>query len=222
VVIEGKARCGHVRNRLAERGESFWNDEATTLNVNILGKRRVFDGFFKIDELKLQFEKFNGEMSAPVARLIFERGDSVAAVILNTDTKRLIFTNQFKAPSYEKGPGWITEIVAGMIDGGESPLEALRREIFEETGYRVREARPLSTFYVSPGGSSERIFLYYVEVDNAEHEGRGGGVAAEGEDIQLIEMTISDALTAVSSGGFADAKTIVGVLSVQEVLSKYE
>lgn len=190
--------------------------------MNILGKRRVFDGFFKIDELKLQFEKFNGEMSEPVTRLIFERGDSVAAVILNTETKRLIFTNQFKTPSYEKGPGWINEIVAGMVDEGEPPLEAIRREIFEETGYRVRDARPISTFYVSPGGSSERIFLYYVEVDNAEHAGRGGGVAAEGEDIQLIEMTIPDALKAVSSGGFADAKTIVGLLSVKEVLSRYE
>jgi 8-oxo-dGTP pyrophosphatase MutT (NUDIX family) len=72
---------------------------------------------------------------------VFERGDSVAAVLFNTDTKRLIFTRQFKAPSYEKGPGWITEIVAGMIDASESAEDALRREVFEETGYRIRIAR---------------------------------------------------------------------------------
>src|SRR5580658_10287442 len=118
------------------------------MEVNVIGKRRVWDGFFKIDELKLRYQKFNGDMTSPMTRLVFERGDSVAAVLFNTDTGRLIFTRQFRAPSYEKGPGWITEIIAGMIDSGEDPEHALRREVFEESGYRIRNARAISTFYL--------------------------------------------------------------------------
>jgi ADP-ribose pyrophosphatase len=190
----------------------------THLDVSVIGKRRVFDSFFKVDELKFRFEKFNGEMSRPVTRLVFERNDSVAAVVLNTDTKRLIFTRQFRAPAYEKGPGWITEILAGMIDPNESPEEALHREVFEESGYRVRVSRHITTFYVSPGGSSERILLYYVEVDDTTLDGSGGGLAGEDEDIQLTEMTIPDAIASVSSGGFVDAKTIVGLLLFKEFI----
>jgi ADP-ribose pyrophosphatase len=192
------------------------------MEVNLIGKRRVWDGFFKIDELELRYQKFNGDMTSPMTRLVFERGDSVAAVLFNTDTRRLIFTRQFRAPSYEKGPGWITEIIAGMIDPGEDPEHALRREVFEETGYRIRDARAISTFYLSPGGSSERILLYYAEVDSAAHSGEGGGVEGEGEDIQLVEMTVPEALAGVSSGRLPDAKTIVGILLVKKHLLRHE
>lgn len=192
------------------------------MEANIIAKRRVFDGFFKVDELQLRYQRFNGEMTSPMTRLVFERGDSVAAVLFNADTKRLIFTRQFRAPSYEKGPGWITEIIAGMIDPGEDPDDALRREVFEETGYRIRDARAISTFYLSPGGSSERIFLYYAEVNNATHDGEGGGVRGEGEDIQLVEMGVSEALADVAVGRFPDSKTIVGLLSVKEYLLRHE
>lgn len=75
------------------------------MEASVISKRRVFDGFFKIDEFKLQYQRFNGEMTSTVTRLVFDRGDSVAAVLFNTDTKRLIFTRQFRAPSYEKGLG---------------------------------------------------------------------------------------------------------------------
>ena len=188
------------------------------MEVKVIAKRRVFGGFFKIDELKLQYQKFDGDMSSPVSRLVFERGDSVAAVLFNTDTRHLIFARQFRAPSYEKGPGWITEIIAGMINPGEDPDDAIRREVFEETGYRVRYARALSMFYLSPGGCSERIFLYYAEVDSAAHDGKGGGIESEGEDIQLVEMSVSEALSGLSAGRFPDAKTIIGIISAKERL----
>jgi len=188
------------------------------MKVEVIAKRRVFDAFFKIDELKLQFQKFNGDMSSPVSRFVFERGDSVGAVLFNTDTRRLIFASQFRAPSYEKGPGWTTEIIAGMIDPGEEPDDAIRREVFEESGYKVLSARSLSMFYLSPGGCSERMFLYYAEVDNATRDGKGGGIESEGEDIQLVEMSVSEALSALSTGHFPDAKTMIGILSAKEYL----
>src|SRR5579862_1612112 len=165
------------------------NPQENWMKVEIYSRQRVFDRFFKIDEATLRYERFDGNMSPQVTRLSFERGDSAAAVVFNTDTKRVILVNQFKYPSYEKGPGWMTEVVAGIVEPNESPETAIRREIFEEIGYEANSIEHISTFYVSPGGSSERIILYYAEVSNAGLRGPGGGLASESEDIKRIELT---------------------------------
>lgn len=180
--------------------------------VQIEQKRRLLDDFFKVEEVHLRYERFDGRMSPVVRRLNFERGDSAAVMIFNPRSQRLILANQFKYPTYEKGPGWITETVAGMIDQNESPESAARREVEEETGYKVETLEPISTFYVSPGGSSERIFLYYAEVDETHKIAAGGGMAKEKEDIIPVELPLMDALQQIRTGEIADAKTIIGIL----------
>jgi ADP-ribose pyrophosphatase len=179
--------------------------------VTVYSKNRVFNGFFKIDEVEVSFERFDGQMSRRLTRLCFERGDSVAAVIYNRDSQRAIFVNQFKYPTYEKGPGWIMETLAGIIEPGETPESAVRREVLEEAGYQVDHLEPIATFYVSPGGSSERIVLYYVEVSSNGKRGEGGGVPSEGEDIETVEFSIEELAGLLTSGGVQDAKTIVGI-----------
>jgi nudix-type nucleoside diphosphatase (YffH/AdpP family) len=191
-----------------------------SMRVSVIAKRRVFDRFFKIDEAELRYEKFNGQMSEVVKRLSFERGDSVAAIIFNRDTRKLIFVNQFKYPCYEKGPGWITETMAGMVAPGEDVMVALRREVLEETGYRVGDATHIATFYVSPGGSSERISLWYVEVSAADQVQSGGGLAQEGEDIKLVEMDIDALEAAIVEGAIVDAKTLVGLMWLSRRLNR--
>jgi len=179
--------------------------------VVVESKRRLLDDFFEVDEVFLRFEKFDGQMSAAVRRLILDRGDAVAALVFNTATQRLILVNQFRCPTVEKGPGWITEIVAGMVDAGETPETAVRREIMEEVGFNVAKLERISTFYVSPGGSTERVFLYYAEVDDAGKVEAGGGVVAEDEDLELVEFDLAAALREVAAGGIVDAKTILAL-----------
>ena len=175
----------------------------------------IFDDFFKIQEAKLRYEQFDGQMSPVVRRLNFDRGDSVAALIYNTTTQRIILVNQFKYPTFEKGPGWITETMAGMVGKDESPEVAVRREVLEETGYEVSSLEHISTFYVSPGGTSERIILYYTEVDEESRIGAGGGVASEHEDIVNVELTLVEALAQIDNGEIVDAKTIIGIFWLQ-------
>ncbi len=179
--------------------------------AELRGRRRLLDDFFKVDELTVAVERFDGTPMAPQRRLVFERGDAVAAVVRHRDRGTLLFTEQFRAPTLEKGPGWLLEVVAGMIDRGETPEAALRRELHEELGYAVQHLQPIATFYVSPGGSSERIWLYYAEVAERTRSGRGGGVAAEHEDIRIVEMTDAEARAALDSGRLPDAKSIIGL-----------
>ncbi len=177
--------------------------------VEVQDKRIVFDDVYKIEEAHVRFEKFNGEMSNPVRRLVFERGNSAAALIFNTDTQNVILTDQFRYPTYERGPGWLHETVAGVIDEGEQPEETIRREIREEIGYVVHALIPIASFYVSPGGSSERISLYYAEVNNADQVSAGGGMASENEDIALVHMTLPELWQALDNGAIIDAKTLI-------------
>lgn len=180
--------------------------------VLIEKKKRIFDDFFKIDEALLSYEQFDGRMSPVVRRLNFERGDAVSALIFNPKRQVIILVNQFKYPTFEKGPGWITETVAGMINENENTQDAIRREVLEETGYEVSTAELISTFYVSPGGTSERIFLYYVEVDDNNKTSEGGGLAEENEDIINVEMSLDEAIAKFKNGEIIDAKTIIAVL----------
>ncbi len=180
------------------------------MQVEVQSKQTVFHDVFTIEEAKVRFQKFNGEMSQTARRMVFERGDSAAALVFNRDTQKVLLINQFRYPTYDKGPGWIHEIVAGTMDEGEQPEQTIRREIHEEIGYEVRhDLIPIATFYVSPGGSSERIHLYYVEVGSADHVSQGGGVASEHEDIELVELTLPDLKQAVEQGQIIDAKTLI-------------
>lgn len=188
--------------------------------VEILKKKRVFDDFFKVDEALLTYEKFDGRMSDTVRRLNFERGDAAAALVFNRQSQKVILVEQFRYPTHESDAnnGWITEVVAGIVEKGEDPKETIKREIHEETGYRVKEAELVYKFYLSPGGSSERIFLYYAEVTDNDRVSQGGGVACEHEDLQLKEFTIDQLFTHLDAGGFVDAKTIIALMWLKRKL----
>jgi nudix-type nucleoside diphosphatase (YffH/AdpP family) len=177
-------------------------------------KKRVFDGFLKMDEAEVSYERLNGSMGKPVRRLCVERGDSVALIVYRRDTQAIILVRQFKYPTFEKGPGWLIEAMAGSIDPGETPEAAAKRETLEEIGYAVENLEFIARFYVTPGGSSERIFLYYAEVGSADKIAAGGGVASEGEDIELIEFPMADLDRLLRE--VEDAKTLVGLYWLQK------
>jgi len=189
--------------------------------VIIEDKKYVFNGFFKLEEAHLRFELFNGEMSPVVSRLSLERGDAVAVLVQNTSSGKLIFSNQFRYSAHKNGEGWIIEAIAGMVGKDEDPELAAKRELREELGLDISTLEHISTFYTSPGGSSERIHLYYSEVSGEHAKYTGfGGLISEVEDIKAEEMTLEEALQKIKSGEIMDAKTIVGIYWLVNRLSK--
>jgi nudix-type nucleoside diphosphatase (YffH/AdpP family) len=192
--------------------------------VSIEQKRYIFEDVFKLEEAHLRFEKFNGEMSNVVRRISLERGESVAVIIFNLTTNKIILISQFRYPSYQNGHGWLIETIAGVVDAGETPEETARREVQEETGLNISTLEHISTFYPSPGGSSERIHLYYSEVsgENAKYKGTGG-LVSEGEDIKAEELSLEEAWNKIKSGEIMDAKTIIGIYWLESrILKKTE
>lgn len=189
--------------------------------VSIEQKRYILEDVFKVEEARLRYEMFNGEMSDLIRRISLERGDSVAVIMFNLTTNKLIFVNQFRYPTYKKNQGWLIEAIAGIVEPDETPEVTARREVQEEIGLNISRLEHISSFYPSPGGSSERIHLFYTEVsgENAKYK-KTGGLLSEGEDIKAEELSLDDALNKIKSGEIMDAKTIIGIYWMENRLLK--
>ena len=191
-------------------------------------QRLVFDDFFKIDQLIVSHEQLDGTMSAPQKRLVFERGDSVAVLLLNLDTKSVVLVEQFKVPTLvarrREDPsttdGWIVETAAGMVESCETPEAAAIRETLEETGYKIRRPQLISKFFSSPGGTSERIFLYFAEVREADKVGKGGGV--DDEDVKVLHVPLDEFFDRLAKGSMEDPKLLVAAYWLQSHLRSHE
>lgn len=176
--------------------------------VQVLDRKRVFDGFLKVDEATVSYEKLDGSMSKPVKRQSQERGDSVAVLLLDRSTQELILVRQFRYPMLRHGEPWLLEMVAGMIDESETPEIAARREVFEEVRAEPLDLQPIGSFYGSPGGLSEKIYLFYAEVERLP-DGIDGGL--EEEDIEIVRIA-ADACREIQQGGLIhDGKTQVAL-----------
>jgi ADP-ribose pyrophosphatase len=162
-------------------------------------------------------------LSEPETRINFERGDSVGVLLYDPGEDAVVLVRQFRYPVYagldpgaRAGDGarraWILEIVAGVHDPGRTVQGVARKELLEEAGYQVTgELQPIGSIYPSPGGSSERIHLFLGEVDHRQRVGQGGGVPAEGEDIQIVVLSFSQVMDMVARGEISDAKTIIAL-----------
>jgi len=128
---------------------------------------------------------------------------------------------QFRFPTLEKGPGWMIEIVAGSIEAGETAEACIRREIREEIGYEVLALEPISRFYVSPGGVSERISVFYCAVAEADlKDPHASGVIAQNERVARVVMNEAQFFEAVESGAIQDAKSIIAAQWLRRKLAR--
>jgi ADP-ribose pyrophosphatase len=173
--------------------------------------QRLLDKFFKVDEYKGTYEKYDNTMSEEQTLLVFERGDSVAALLYDPAQQEVILVEQFRLPTARagQGGGWILELPAGILKEDETVHASIVRELLEETGYQVSQFIPIATFFPSPGGTSERIFLFYTEVRRTHQKAEGGGVPRDNENIRIVRMPIAEFFTKLRGREFEDGKLII-------------
>jgi ADP-ribose pyrophosphatase len=179
-------------------------------SVEVLSEDRVRSGFLSVDRAELRYELPDGTLGPPVFREKVERGDSAAVLIAEPTTGRLLFVNQFRYPALRHGGGYLTEIVAGAIDAAETPEQAARREAKEELGVELGELVHIASVIPSPGTCSEMTHVYFAELapDSGPPVPQQGG----GEDLELVELSDSEAFRHVDAGEFGDAKTVLALL----------
>ena len=184
---------------------------------------RKFDGLFKVDEIDVSHQTLGGEMSRQ-RRLVFERGDAVAVLLYDPDDDEVVVVNQFRVATLvarrrdnpETQDGWITEAVAGMIDNGETPEDAVIREAMEETGYRISNPHPICTFFSSPGGTSERVFLYFAKIDKRDKVDKGGGI--DDEDVSIVHVSAGELFNQLANGQIEDPKLAIAAYWLQNYM----
>lgn len=176
--------------------------------AKITATKRVFDGFFKMDEITVEAEKHNGGKQQ-LKRLIFERGHAVSVLAYDPHQDNVILINEMRPGMLAAGDNPFEDsLPAGMIDKGETALQAAKREMFEETGLKLKDARVIhSGAFVSPGGTSEKIALVFGVISSAKAGGVHGHVS-EGEDIKTVVMKADQFIKRAEKGKVKDLKTL--------------
>jgi nudix-type nucleoside diphosphatase (YffH/AdpP family) len=143
------------------------------------------------------------------SRETYDRGNGATILLFDPVRRTVILTRQFRFPVFVNGhDGMLVEAAAGLLDNA-SPEQRIRAEVEEETGYRVRDVQKVFEAYMSPGSVTEKLHFFIAEYDATTRVSDGGGVEAEGEDLEVIELTLTDAIKAMRRGEIVDAKTIM-------------
>ena len=169
------------------------------------------DKFFKLSEVKFDYQLKNGNWVKNTWEVL-ERGNAAAALLYNTKKSTIIFVKQFRLPAYMNGidTGFLLEVPAGMLDKNDkSADEAMKRELLEETGYKIPKLTKVYNAFATPGGSTERFSCFVGEYDDEMKVEKGGGLDSENEDIEIVEMSFDKALDELKFGNIVDAKSII-------------
>ena len=184
-------------------------------DVEIIARETLYSGFFSMELYRFRHRLFNGEMSGEIKREIFERGH--AAVLLPFDPVRdeVVLVEQVRIAAYDTSETpWLLEMVAGMIEEGESVEDVARREALEEAGLAIGRTKPVLSYLASPGGTTERSSIMVGEVDATTAKGIHG-LADENEDIRVHVVSREQAYQWVEEGKIDNAASVIALQWLQ-------
>lgn len=181
------------------------------MRYELLGVDSLYQGFFALNRFRLRFEFFSGGFSPEIDREVFERGHAVAVLPYHVARDEVVLIEQFR-PGALQAPGgpWLLEIVAGMIEPNESVEAVARRELHEEAGLVPLRLIPITRYWVSPGGTTESIYLFLGLIDTMPGADLFG-LPEEHEDIKPHVMALDEALARVDAGSICSAAPIIAL-----------
>ncbi|AIY42426.1 GDP-mannose pyrophosphatase YffH [Collimonas arenae] len=172
-------------------------------NVEVLS-----DDWYLLKKTTFDYRRSDGSWQT-LTRETYDRGNGATILLYNRERRSVILIRQFRFPTFGDGhDGFLIETAAGLLDHA-SPEQRIRAEVEEETGYRVHDVRKIFEAFMSPGSVTEKLYFFVAEYEPDSRISAGGGLQAEGEDIQVLELPLERALQMVADGGIADGKTIM-------------
>lgn len=177
-------------------------------NIRVKSVEVLSDDWAMLKKTILDYQRRDGTWETQV-RQTYDRGDGAAIIPFDPVRQTVLLVRQFRYVAYVTGhEEALIEACAGLLDR-DDPETCIRKEAEEELGYRLRDVQRLYAPYMSPGSVTERLWFFLAEYAPSDRISEGGGHAAEGEDIEVLEMTLDDALDAVHDGRIIDAKAII-------------
>ena len=176
--------------------------------IRVKNVRLLSDNHYILKTATFDWRRADGKWQT-MHREIYDRGNAAVILPYNLAQRRVILVRQFRYPAYVNGyDDLMIEAPAGLLDD-QSPEARIRSEAEEETGYRLREVRKIFECFMSPGSVTEKIHFFVGEYDPSMLVGAGGGLAEEGEDIEVLELAIDEAMAMIADGRIVDGKTII-------------
>jgi nudix-type nucleoside diphosphatase (YffH/AdpP family) len=176
--------------------------------VRVRDVRLLSDNHYVLKTTTFEYRRANGEWQTQ-HRETYDRGNGAALLPYNLAQRSVVLVRQFRYPAFVNGhDDLLIEAAAGLLDNA-SPEVRIRAEAEEETGYRLGDIRKVFEAFMSPGAITEKLHFFVAEYEAQMRVGSGGGIASEGEDIEVLELPIDQAMTMIGDGRIVDAKTIM-------------
>ena len=190
-----------------------------TADVEVLEKQPGYAGYFRIDRYRLRHRLYAGGWGPPFERELFERGHAVSVVLYDPDRDLLVLIEQFRIGAFVAGresrlsddlSPWLIEIVAGIIDEGETAEQVARREAIEEAGCEIIGLERIGVIFTSPGASSETV-EFYLGLTRAPEAGGIHGLDDEHEDIRVLVASPEEVYAWIDQGRIVNGPALVGL-----------
>jgi nudix-type nucleoside diphosphatase (YffH/AdpP family) len=176
--------------------------------IRVKDVRLLSDNYYILKTTTFEWRRADGSWQTQ-HRETYDRGNAATVLPYNLAQRTVVLVKQLRYPAFVNGyDELMIEAAAGLLDN-ESPEQRIRAEAEEETGYRLGEIRKIFESYMSPGSVTERLHFFVAEYEPKMKVGSGGGLADEGEDIEVMELKFDEALAMIADGRILDAKTIM-------------
>ena len=181
---------------------------STAERVRVIDSQVLSNDWYLLKKTVYDFRRADGTWQRQ-QRETYDRGNGAALLLYQRDTRRVVLVRQFRFPCFVNGhDGMLIEAPAGLLDQA-TPEMRIRAEAEEETGYRIGEVRKVFEAFMSPGSVTEKLHFFVAEYDASQKVSDGGGLAGEGEDIEVLELPFDEAMAMVRRGEIVDGKTIM-------------
>jgi nudix-type nucleoside diphosphatase (YffH/AdpP family) len=176
--------------------------------IRVKDERVLSDNYGTLKSTTFEWRRTDGKWQT-MTRDVFDRGNAAAILPYNCKQRMVVLVRQFRLPTYVNGyDGLLIEAAAGLLDNA-APEDRIRAEAEEEIGYRLHDVHKVFEAFMSPGAVTEKIHFFVAEYEAKMRIGNGGGLADEGEDIEVLELAFDEALAMIKDGRIVDAKTIM-------------
>jgi nudix-type nucleoside diphosphatase (YffH/AdpP family) len=182
-------------------------------DIRIIESETLSDNWYILKKFTFDKRRRDGEWQRQ-SREVYDRGNGATILLYNCDKKTIILTRQFRFPVFINGhEGDLIEAAAGLLDNMD-PESRIKAEAEEETGFTVSRVEKIFEAYMSPGSVTEKLYFYLAEYHPLDQTSKGGGIKSEGEDIDVLEVTLDEALRGIETGQIVDGKTIMLIYHV--------
>jgi len=177
----------------------------------MLNNKRVYDGFYKVELCEIEHSLFQGGTTNPMKRELLYRGNVAAVLPYDKKDDSVVLIEQFRIGATKQEDPWLIEVIAGMVETGESPEAMVYREAEEEAGLSLDNLSLITTYLASPGMTTEEVFIYSSQTDLTDAGGYFG-LETENEDIRVLKMKADEAIELFDKGVIRNAISVIAML----------